>query len=37
VERVGTQEYSFTHAEFVARLEEAYGASAAADVGAHLG
>ncbi len=37
VERVGTQEYSFTHGEFLARLEAAYGASAAADVAPHLG
>ncbi len=36
VETVGTQEYSFTSAEFVARVELSYGAAAAADVAAHL-
>ena len=36
VERVGTQEYSFTHEEFVARLAGAYGEEAAADVRPHL-
>ncbi len=36
VETVGTQEYSFTPAEFVARVETAYGAEAAADVRPHL-
>jgi adenosine kinase len=36
VETVGTQEYDFTHAEFVARIEGSYGAEAAADVAAHL-
>ena len=37
VEKVGTQEYSFTHPEFVARLAAAYGDEAAADVSPHLG
>ncbi len=36
VETVGTQEYSFTHAEFAARVESSYGAQAAADIAAHL-
>ncbi|MGZ4453931.1 MAG: carbohydrate kinase family protein [Nocardioides sp.] len=36
VETVGTQEYAFTTAEFVARLETSYGAEAAADVAPHL-
>ena len=36
VETVGTQEYSFTSAEFLARLEGSYGADAAADVAPHL-
>jgi adenosine kinase len=36
VETVGTQEYSFTGAEFLARLEESYGPAAAADVAGHL-
>jgi adenosine kinase len=36
VEQVGTQEYSFTHEEFVARLAEAYGEDAAADVRSNL-
>ena len=36
VETVGTQEYSFTHAEFVTRVEESYGSQAAAEVAAHL-
>jgi len=36
VETVGTQEYSFTHEEFVARVESAYGAEAAAVVKPHL-
>jgi adenosine kinase len=36
VETVGTQEYSFTGAEFLARLTESYGADAAADVAPHL-
>jgi adenosine kinase len=37
VETVGTQEYSFTSAEFLARIEGSYGAEAAADVAPHLG
>lgn len=36
VETVGTQEYSFTHEEFAARVESAYGAEAAAAVKPHL-
>lgn len=36
VETVGTQEYSFTAAEFVGRLQASYGAAAAADVAEHL-
>ncbi|SDM67728.1 adenosine kinase [Nocardioides szechwanensis] len=36
VETVGTQEYTFTHEQFVARVEHSYGAEAAADVAAHL-
>jgi adenosine kinase len=36
VETVGTQEYSFTPAQFLARLEGSYGAAAAADVAPHL-
>ena len=36
VETVGTQEYAFTSAEFLGRLEESYGAQAAADVAPHL-
>ena len=36
VETVGTQEYTFTPAQFVARLEDSYGAEAAADVRPHL-
>jgi len=36
VETVGTQEYSFTHAEFLSRIENAYGADAAAVVKPHL-
>ena len=36
VERVGTQEYAFTHDEFVARLGAAYGEDAADDVRPHL-
>jgi len=36
VETVGTQEYAFTGAEFVARLEVSYGADAAAEVAGHL-
>src|SRR3954470_11473430 len=36
VETVGTQEYSFTPAQFLARVEESYGADAAAEVQPHL-
>jgi adenosine kinase len=36
VETVGTQEYSFTAAEFTARVERAYGAEAAAAIAPHL-
>ena len=36
VETVGTQEYTFTGAQFLARVEESYGVDAAADVEPHL-
>lgn len=36
VETVGTQEYSFTPAQFLARLEDSYGSDAASDVEPHL-
>ncbi|MQW76544.1 carbohydrate kinase family protein [Nocardioides sp. dk4132] len=36
VETVGTQEYSFTRAEFLARFEDSYGDAAAAEVAPHL-
>ena len=36
VETVGTQEYSFTAEQFLGRLEESYGADAAAEVREHL-
>jgi adenosine kinase len=36
VETVGTQEYSFTPEQFVARVEESYGAAAAAEVGGYV-
>ena len=36
VEQVGTQEYSFTHAQFLERLEKAYGDESAAAVAPHL-
>lgn len=36
VETVGTQEYSFTPAQFVARVEASYGVDASAEVAAHL-
>lgn len=36
VEQVGTQEYSFTAPQFVARVAQAYGEEAAADVRRHL-
>jgi adenosine kinase len=37
VERIGTQEYSFTHDEFADRFEKAYGHAAAEDLRAALG
>ncbi|MGN6162467.1 MAG: carbohydrate kinase family protein [Marmoricola sp.] len=37
VESIGTQEYTFTNDEFIARLRGAYGDEAAADVQQHLG
>ncbi|WP_344773881.1 carbohydrate kinase family protein [Nocardioides panacisoli] len=37
VETVGPQEYSFTPAEFVARVRESYGDAAADDIAAHIG
>jgi adenosine kinase len=36
VETVGTQEYTFTPEQFVARVEHSYGRDAAAEVGAHV-
>ena len=36
IETMGTQEYRFTSAEFVARFQAAYGAEAAAEVAPHL-
>jgi adenosine kinase len=36
IETMGTQEYRFTNAEFVARFTEAYGADAASEIAAHL-
>jgi adenosine kinase len=36
VETVGTQEYGFTAEQFLARVEESYGAEAASDVAPHL-
>ena len=36
IETMGTQEYRFTSAEFVARFAEAYGDDAAAEISAHL-
>lgn len=36
VETVGTQEYAFTPAQFLARLEHSYGSDAAADIEPHL-
>ena len=36
VETVGPQEYSFTPAEFVARVRESYGDAAAEDIAAHI-
>lgn len=37
VETIGTQEYTFTNEEFIARLRGAYGDDAAHEVAAHLG
>ena len=37
IETMGTQEYRFTSAEFLARFEGAYGADAAAEIAPHLG
>jgi adenosine kinase len=37
VETVGTQEYTFTGAEFVARVAESYGDEAAAEIAPHIG
>jgi adenosine kinase len=36
IETMGTQEYRFTHGEFVARFAQAYGDEAAAEIAAHL-
>ncbi|CAB4773714.1 unannotated protein [freshwater metagenome] len=36
IETMGTQEYRFTSAEFLARFEGAYGAEAAAEIAQHL-
>lgn len=36
IETMGTQEYRFTSAEFLARFEGAYGAEAAAEIAPHL-
>ena len=36
IETMGTQEYRFTGEEFVARFEQAYGASAASEIAAHI-
>ena len=36
IETMGTQEYRFTSAEFLARFEGAYGADAAAEIAPHL-
>lgn len=36
VETVGTQEYSFTPSQFVARVEDAYGIEASTDIAPHL-
>jgi adenosine kinase len=37
VETVGTQEYDFTHEQFVARVRDSYGDDAAGEIGKHLG
>jgi adenosine kinase len=36
IETMGTQEYKFTSAEFIARFEESFGGEAAAEIAAHL-
>ena len=36
IETMGTQEYRFTSAEFLARFDESYGAAAAAEIAPHL-
>ncbi len=36
IETMGTQEYRFTHAEFIARFAEAYGQDAADEIALHL-
>lgn len=36
IETMGTQEYQFTRAEFLARFETAYGAASAAEIAPHL-
>jgi len=36
IETMGTQEYRFTGAEFVARFEQAYGKNAASEIAAHI-
>jgi len=36
IETMGTQEYRFTSAEFLARFQDAYGAKAAAEIAPHL-
>ena len=36
LETIGTQEYTFSPAQFVARVEASYGVDAAADVAEHL-
>jgi adenosine kinase len=33
---MGTQEYRFTSAEFLARFEQTYGAQAASEIAPHL-
>lgn len=37
IETVGTQEYRFTHDEFLERFSQAYGSSAAEEISRHLG
>ena len=37
VETIGTQEYSFTKQDFLARFTEAYGEAAAVDIAGHVG